>query len=262
MGPRNSSGAVEVHGAQFSPDGQLLAIGLPDGVDLYQAKSGKHIGLLPSGPCESVLFDNEGKAVISGGPWGYYRWPIRRRDGTRRRRNRGARSTLDRSPGAAHRSEPEWGDVRAQWLPDHKTLAVIDNPAAGVRLIDTSQPHPARKPYDCLFSAEPPPDHDRDQPRRQVGRLRRVEGVGHHALGPPSPPAGPDPQRERRTGQQHLLRRLQPRWKKDGFKLNDCCDRLFCLGSWHMEECSRCFPSKASGPTAPPYSLPTARSSA
>ncbi len=30
---------------------------------------------------------------------------------------------------------------------------MIDNPAAGVRLIDTSQPHPGRKPYDCLFSA-------------------------------------------------------------------------------------------------------------
>lgn len=128
---------------------------------------------------------------------------------------------------------------------------MIDNPAAGVRLIDTSQPHPGRKPYDCLFSAEPPPDHDRDQPRRQVGRLRRLEGVGHHALGPPGPPAGPDPQRERRTGQQHLLRRLQPRWKKDGFKLNDCCDRLFSLGSWHMEECAVAFRAKLRGPPRP-----------
>lgn len=87
-GSKEQFGGGQVRCAQFSPDGQLLAIGLPDGVDLYQSKSGKRIGVLQSGPCESVLFDHEGKAVISGGPWGYYRWPIRHRDGARRRRTR------------------------------------------------------------------------------------------------------------------------------------------------------------------------------
>jgi WD40 repeat protein len=143
----------QVRCAQFSPDGQLLAIGLNDGVHLYQAKSGNHIGLLQSGPCESVLFEHEGKAVISGGPWGYYRWPIRRSGPDSQ--------TKDARPEALGIGPPELLTALslsaemagAQWLPDHKTLAVIDNPAAQVRLIDTSQPHPARKPYDCLFSA-------------------------------------------------------------------------------------------------------------
>ncbi len=42
---------------------------------------------------------------------------------------------------------------KAAWLPDSKTLAVIDNETAQVRLIDTSRPRPAAKPFDSLFSA-------------------------------------------------------------------------------------------------------------
>ena len=42
---------------------------------------------------------------------------------------------------------------KAAWLPDGKTLAIIDNGAAQVRLIDTNQPRPAAKPFDSLFSA-------------------------------------------------------------------------------------------------------------
>ncbi len=140
--------------AQFSPDGQLLGIGLQEGLHLYQAKTGAYLGLLNSGPCDSVHYDSSGTAVISGGVWGYYRWPIRRSI-----RNSAAESVrteaLRIGPPELITPLTQRPDVsKAAWLPDQKTLAVIDNPAAQIRLIDMSQSHPALRPYDALFSAQ------------------------------------------------------------------------------------------------------------
>ena len=47
-------------------------------------------------------------------------------------------------------SDPAW--TKACWLPDHHTLAMIDNGNARVVLVDTAHPHPARSRAPCLSS--------------------------------------------------------------------------------------------------------------
>ena len=142
-----------IRSATFSPDGQLLAIALQEGIHLYHGESGTYLGHLQTGPCEEILFDDAGENLISGGVWGYYRWPIRRCQ-PRRTNTAAIREIIQIGPPelltpvalGRHMS-------KAAWLPDKKTLAVIDNATAQVRLIDTSQPRPAAKPFDSLFSA-------------------------------------------------------------------------------------------------------------
>ena len=126
---------------------------LKEGIHLYHAKSGTYLGHLPTGPCDEILFDHAGRNLISGGIWGYYRWPIRRLQDTsnetaarREAFQIGPPELLTPVGLGPHMS-------KAAWLPDEKTLAVIDNETAQVRLIDTSQPRPAAKPFDSLFSA-------------------------------------------------------------------------------------------------------------
>ena len=46
----------------------------------------------------------------------------------------------------------EWN--RATWLPDHRTLALIDNSQARVLLVDSSHPHPAWSRAAALDSGE------------------------------------------------------------------------------------------------------------
>ena len=142
-----------IRSAPFSPDGQLLAIALEEGIHLYHAKSGTYLGHLQTGSCEEILFDNAGENLISGGVWGYYRWPIQRlqaaskEPGTRGEVIQiGPPELLTPIGLGRHMS-------KATWLPDLKTLAVIDNSTAQVRLIDMSRPRPAAKPFDSLFSA-------------------------------------------------------------------------------------------------------------
>ena len=50
-----------VRGAQFSPDGQLLATAADDGVRLWDADRGRELAHLKAGKCRSVLFDSDGR---------------------------------------------------------------------------------------------------------------------------------------------------------------------------------------------------------
>jgi eukaryotic-like serine/threonine-protein kinase len=142
-----------IRSATFSPDGQLLAIALQEGIHLYHASLGTYLGHLQTGSCEEILFDHAGENLISGGISGYYRWPIQRLSAAS---NEAAASRQIIQIGPPELVTPiTLGRhmSKATWLPDGKTLAIIDNATAQVRLVDTSQLRPAAKSFDSLHSA-------------------------------------------------------------------------------------------------------------
>ncbi len=131
---RGASGVTTA--ADVSPDGRLLATSDADGVRLWESDSGRELAELKAGVCDTVLFQPDGQSLISSGRWGLYRWPIRPdpdrgQDAIRVGPPDLLRETADR----------EW--TKATWLPNLRTLALIDNASARVLLVDSSHPHPA-----------------------------------------------------------------------------------------------------------------------
>jgi tetratricopeptide (TPR) repeat protein/WD40 repeat protein len=122
--------------ADVSPDSRLIATGDAEGVRLWEASAGRELAHLRAGSCESVLFHPDGGSLISSGAWGLYRWPISSDD------VRGGDSRLIGPPELMRETTGnEWR--RAIWMPDHRTLALVDNGNARVLLIDSRHPHPA-----------------------------------------------------------------------------------------------------------------------
>ena len=149
LGNRTDAGdATWVISADMSPDGRLMATSDGDGVRLWDADMGRELAHLKAGFCETVLFQPDGQGLISSGKRGLYRWPIR--------------PDPDRGPNAIRVGPPEllretadnieW--KKATWLPDHQTLALIDNANARVLLVDSSHPHPAWSRATALDSGE------------------------------------------------------------------------------------------------------------
>ena len=139
--------ATGVHSADFSPDGRLVATSDGDGVRLWETDTGRELAHLKAGFCETVLFHPDGQSLISSSRWGLYRWPIR--------------PDPERGPDAVRVGPPELlresagtGWSKATWMPDHRTLALIDNADARVLLIDSSHPHPAWSRATALDSGE------------------------------------------------------------------------------------------------------------
>jgi serine/threonine protein kinase/WD40 repeat protein/tetratricopeptide (TPR) repeat protein len=128
--------ATGVLWADVSPDGWLVTTCDGDGVRLWQADTGRELGYLKAGYCETVLFHPDGQSLISLGRWGLYRWPIRPHP------ERGSDAIRVGPPELLRETAVnDWS--KATWLPDHRTLALIDNPNARVLLVDSSRPHPA-----------------------------------------------------------------------------------------------------------------------
>jgi WD40 repeat protein len=120
--------------ADISPDGRLVAIGDAEGVYLSEADTGRELAQLKASCGEAVLFDANGKSLITAGSWGLYRWPIG--------------VDPDHGPDAIRVGPPEllreaesWN--RAAWLPDRRKVALVDNAKAQVLIIDSTHPHPA-----------------------------------------------------------------------------------------------------------------------
>ena len=138
--------ATGVTAADVSPDGRLVATGGGDGVRLWESDTGRELAQLKAGGCDTVLFHPDGQSLISSSKWGLYRWPIR--------------LDPERGPDAIHVGPPELlrepagGFQKATWLPDHRTLALIDDGIARVLLVDSNHPHPARSRATALDSGE------------------------------------------------------------------------------------------------------------
>jgi WD40 repeat protein len=65
------------HGGDISPDGRLLAVGMEDGVRLWDLGTGNEVAFLPCQRTTAVLFQPGGKELLTGGDQELYRWPIR-----------------------------------------------------------------------------------------------------------------------------------------------------------------------------------------
>jgi WD40 repeat protein/tRNA A-37 threonylcarbamoyl transferase component Bud32 len=59
----------------ISPDGRLLAVGMRDGVGLWQLDSGQPLAVLPTGYAPFALFEPSG-ALLTSGQTGLQRWPV------------------------------------------------------------------------------------------------------------------------------------------------------------------------------------------
>ena len=139
--------ATEVTAADVSPNDRLVATSVGDGVRLWEADSGRELAYLNAGFCESVLFHPDGKSLVSSGNWGLYRWPVRPDP------DRGA-DAIRVGPPELLRETADRKWTKATWLPDHRTLALIDNADARVLLIDSSHSHPAWARSASLSSGE------------------------------------------------------------------------------------------------------------
>jgi WD40 repeat protein/tetratricopeptide (TPR) repeat protein len=136
-----------VLGADVSPDGRLVATCHGDGVRLWEADTRGELAHLQVGYCATVLFHSDGQRLVSSCVWGLYGWPIR--------------PDPDRGLDAIRIGPPELlretaGSVwsKATWMPDHRTLALIDNANARVWLIDSGRPHPAWSRATALDAGE------------------------------------------------------------------------------------------------------------
>jgi serine/threonine protein kinase/WD40 repeat protein/tetratricopeptide (TPR) repeat protein len=136
-----------VTAADVSPDGRLVATADGGGVHLWEADTGHELAQLKAGNCDTVLFHPGGQRLISSSSSGLYSWPIR--------------PDSDRGPEAICIGPPEllrecagtlW--TKATWMPDHRTLALLDNANARVLLIDSSHPRPPWSPATAFHSGE------------------------------------------------------------------------------------------------------------
>jgi serine/threonine protein kinase/WD40 repeat protein/tetratricopeptide (TPR) repeat protein len=136
-----------IFAACFSPDSRLVALGMSDVVHLLAVPVGRELARLKTGRCNSVLFDPKSRYLITCGEPGLFRWPIRvDPDGEAEALRIGPPELLrEMTPGDVSFS-------KATWLPDHRTLAMIDNHSGRVLLVGTAHARPARSRAPALAS--------------------------------------------------------------------------------------------------------------
>ncbi len=127
-----------VHLAGFSPDGRLVAVSTQESVYLYDPHTGRELAQLDAGRCDGVLFDRHGESLITYGARGLFRWPIAADPA-------GAADALRIGPPALLRETSSDSWFWASWLPDGRTLAMLEKTIFRISLVDTDVPHPARK---------------------------------------------------------------------------------------------------------------------
>jgi eukaryotic-like serine/threonine-protein kinase len=120
-------GQSEYYQADISPD-NLLAVGMEDGVRLWELDTGRELAFLPIGKCQTTSFvaGKRGRELLSCGPGGLHRWPIVEEAGARGRLRIGAPRKV-RLP-----MEPTTAAVG----PDGRTAVVACEGSAAVLVLD------------------------------------------------------------------------------------------------------------------------------
>ena len=175
-----------IHAAQFSPDGRLVAIATEETAYLLDGRDGGKLAQLNVGYCMTVLFDRDGQNLITYSDRGLFRWPIRDDPA-------GGHDALGIGPPVLLQEKSSEGRFKASWLPGGRTLAMVDKDNFRVLLVDSQDPHPARRHARARHPGPVPHDLDRRQPRQPMGGGRRMERCGGVRLGSPPAQARKDP---------------------------------------------------------------------
>jgi serine/threonine protein kinase/WD40 repeat protein/Tfp pilus assembly protein PilF len=77
INPQARSDQAFLEGGSISPDSQLLAVAMADGVGIWDLARRQMLAFLEVGPTNSVFFSPRGDELITGGAGGLHRWPIR-----------------------------------------------------------------------------------------------------------------------------------------------------------------------------------------
>ena len=129
---------VGIHAVRYSPDGRLVALATPEGTSLYDGRDGRELGRSRPARAMTILFDREGRNLITYSDRGLFRWPIRDDPD-------GGRDAIRIGPPVLLHEAPCPRCWKASWLLDGRTLAVNDHDHSRILLVDTNDPHPARQ---------------------------------------------------------------------------------------------------------------------
>jgi len=120
------AGQGEYNEGGVSPDGRLLALGMDDGVRLWDLAGGREVAFLPLGMTWQAWFQPAGGVLFTCGPSGLRRWPI---------------GHNGKGPGELRLGPPQTLPLpvvpwRASGTPDGRTLAVVSEPGGAALLVD------------------------------------------------------------------------------------------------------------------------------
>jgi WD40 repeat protein len=102
------------------PDNRLLAAAMENGIGIWDLQRRRAVGFLPSGYTESVAFEPDGEALLTGSvQTGLLRWPIRRSD----------TSQSDLTIGPPQKIQVPFPPQRFACSRDFKTLAIVSENA-------------------------------------------------------------------------------------------------------------------------------------
>ena len=129
------AGKGEYRDGGISPDGRLLALGMDDGVRIWDLSSCREVAFLPTEQTLSPIFTPDGKELITSGDSGLQRWPVE-----------------IRSPPDSKAASPQSvATLASEWANSHSSHALA-NVATNVDEIHLGPPRTVPLPFVPLFA--------------------------------------------------------------------------------------------------------------
>jgi serine/threonine protein kinase/WD40 repeat protein/Tfp pilus assembly protein PilF len=132
-----AGGRGQIDMATYSPDGRLVAVSTEEAVYLYDGHADRELAQLNAGKCDGVVFDRHGRSLITYGVRGLFQWPIRDDPAA-------GSDAFTIGPPMLVRETTSDSWFKVCWLPDGRTLAMLEKESSRVLLVDTQGPYPAR----------------------------------------------------------------------------------------------------------------------